>query len=219
MAKAAPAEASPDEANADGVEPDAMEHDPNATEVVTPLDTKGKLPDDAEVHGEFKGALSWTDRYGKHALVFGLAVHEGEDENTTSVLVADFMSWEGSAWVSQRKFKERVEKCQFDTVLEPITGDWSVTDLDGDGLAELTFAWRAGCRSDVSPVSHKVLLVGFDDEAEVAKYALRGTTGIEVAGSLDPESSVKTDPAFGEAHKAFLTHAKSVWEKTSIERF
>ena len=175
--------------------PEPMEEDPNATKSVVVIDLEGQPPEGAKVRGEFAGALSWTDKYGKHAVVFGIKTHEGE-ASTTSMLVADFQSWEGDAWVSQREFKERVDKCEFDTSLEPFVGDWSVTDLDHNGIAEVTFAWKAGCRSDVSPVTHKVLLVGFDAEARVAKYVLRGTGGIEIAGALDPASSANPRSAY-----------------------
>ena len=197
---------------------EAMEKDPNATDSVTVVDTQGKAPDGAEHRGEFRSALSWTDKYGKHAVVFGRTEHEGES-STTSMLVADFQSFEGDAWVSQRQFKERVEKCEFDTTLTEFVGPWSVTDLDENGVAEVTFAWRAGCRSDVSALTHKVLVVGFDAEARVAKYVLRGTSGIEIAGTLDPASSFKADKAFDEAPAAFRKHAEEVWAKTSTETF
>ena len=200
------------------VAPEAMEKDPNATELVTLVDHKGELPPDATTYGVFRDAIGWTDKYGKHAIVFGLSESEKGDE-TTTVLVADFISWEGDAWTSQRKFKERVDKCQFDTALYEMVGDWSVTDLDKNGIAEVTFAWRVGCRSDVSPVGHKVLIVGYDESVEVAKYVLRGDTAIKIGGGVEGGGKYRGDSAFKKAPPSYLEHAKMVWSKTSVETY
>jgi len=162
--------------------------------------------------------VGWTDKLGKHAIVFGRSESE-KGEERTSVLVADLLTWEGDAWNSQRRFTERVDKCMFDTELYEMTGDWSVTDLDDNGVAEVTFAWRVGCRSDVSPVGHKVLLVGFDAGGEVAKYVLRGDTAVSVGGTVDQGGKFRTDASFEKAPAAFLEHAKSVWAKTSVETY
>ena len=100
-----------------------------------------------------------------------------------------------------------------------MVGDWSVTDLDKNGVAEVTFAWRVGCRSDVSPVGHKVLMVGYDQSVEVAKYVLRGDTAINIGGSLEEGGEFRVDSAFKKAPPSYLEHAKMVWSKTSVETY
>jgi hypothetical protein len=120
-------------------------------------------------------------------------------------------------WTSQRQFRERAPDCLFATELYEILGEWSITDLDADGVGEATFAWRAGCRSDVSPVTHKVLLVEHEG-LEVKKFVLRGRSAISIAGTVDEGGEFEADPAFESAPKAFLEHARKVWKQTSVEK-
>lgn len=195
----------------------AMEHDPSATPQVAPLDFGGKAPDDAEVQGTFQLAFGWTDRYGRSAIVIGKTESTSGDA-TTSMLVADYLLWEGSAWTLQRRFKERLEACQFDTELTAFAGPWSVTDLDRDGLGEATFAWRSGCRSDVSPVVHKVLVVRANPAGgEPDKFVLRGQTRVDTGGGIVVGGEYEADPAFAKAPPAALEHAKKVWGLTATE--
>ncbi len=212
-----PADTKPEDVE-EKIDPAQMEHDPNATDTVKAVDFKGKLPDDLReqdsIKGKFDSIAGWTDKYGMHALVFSTTVSEKDDE-ISSMLIADLFTREGDAWTSQRQFKASVDKCQFDTELKAHTGDWSITDLDKDGLGEVSFAWSVGCRSDVSPVTHKVLMVTFKD-AEYKKYVLRGKTGIKMAGEVEG-GEFKADKAFESAPKEFFAHAEMVWANTSIE--
>jgi len=60
----------------------------------------------------------------------------------------------------------------------------TLTDLDGDGLAESTLLYTLSCRSDVSPARLKLIL-----HEGKAKYAIRGTTRTYGAGgekTVDP---------------------------------
>lgn len=189
-----------------------MEVDPSASKSVKPLDLHGKLPADAKAPGKFITALAWNDKYGRNALVIGKARSKHGDQ-VTERLVADYMVWEGDSWTSQRKFREVVAKCEFDITLVPQTGKWSITDLDSNGVAEVTFAYHTGCRSDVSPITHKVLIFTSDGKGGTAKYALRGYTLIDKVGG-----TFKVDSAFKSAPSAFLAHAKKAWKLTVNER-
>jgi hypothetical protein len=215
-----------EEADDERTDPKHMEAIPNATSTVKARDFKGKLPDDfdkEQLNGDFHGIIGWTDKYGLQAVVFSLSVSEkegedGEDPATSAVLLADFVLWEGDAWTSQRQFKAALKDCMFDAEIGAKSGPWSVTDLDSNGLAEISFAWSVGCRSDVSPIKHKVFLVGFDEHAAVQKHVLRGTTGIELEGSIDEGGEFKADELFQTAPKSFLAHATKVWKETSVEK-
>jgi len=190
----------------------AMEHDPNATAEVKRLDLKGKAPDGAKVTGKYSSAVTWTDKLGLQTLVLGIRETKRGDAVST-LLVADYQSREGDGWSSDRTFKEWVRACQFDTTLTPFTGSWSVTDLNKDGLAEITFAYHVGCRSDVSPVTQKVLMFTSDGKGGTTKYALRGDTRVTGVGG-----AFKVDPAFKGAPAGFLAHAQKVWKRLVDEK-
>jgi len=189
---------------------------PNPNAKVTPIDFEGAAPPDAEVQGTFQAAIGWKDRYGRNAVVIGIKTTEAGDTKN-ALLVADHLLWEGSSWNLQRRFKQLVDQCQFDVELEAFTGKWSLTDLDNNGLGEATFAWRSGCRSDVSPVEHKVLLVTMVD-TKTAKFVLRGQTAVDDGSGQVLGGKYKADPAFEGAPKGFLKHAEKVWGLTSSEK-
>jgi hypothetical protein len=203
----------------EGAQPDpsAMEQDPNTTSSVQAIDFGGKAPNDVNIVGTFHKAFGWTDKHGKNAVVMSIQT-SGKEDAKSSELVADYLVWEGSSWTRQRRFRERVEACQFDTELTALTGDWSVTDLDGDGVGEATLVWRAGCRSDVSPVKHKVLVIRTLAKGTIDKLALRGHTAIDPGDGNTVGGQFKADRAFGKAPPVFLKHAEDVWKKTVTEQ-
>ena len=61
--------------------------------------------------------------------------------------------------------------CRFDLYAGFLPDGLTITDLDGDGLAESTLLYTLSCRSDVSPARLKLIL-----HEGKAKYAIRGTT-------------------------------------------
>ena len=199
--------------------PDATQNDvePKPDAVVKWVELGGEAPEDTEVAGTFHKAIGWYDRYGRSAIVMGIERSESGDRRK-ALLTADLVLWEGSAWTLQRRFRQLVDICQFDLELEAFVGRWSVTDLNNDGFAEATFAWRSGCRSDVSPISHKVLMVTYKD-GEVVKYALRGQSAVDDGSGKVLGGTYEADPAFQNAPNGFLNHATTVWTMTVTERF
>lgn len=187
---------------------EAMEKDPNATDTVKAVQIKkDELPEGYKSKGKFINAIGWTDKFGRNAVFFFKKTGKGK-----AMLTASHMVWEGSSWEEVRTYKELVQKCEFDIELSHQIGKWSVTDIDKNGHGEATFAWHAGCRSDVSPVTHKVLLVT-TEKGKGTKYVLRGQTRVEKVGG-----KYKMDPAFAKAPKGFLVHAKVVWKATAEEK-
>lgn len=61
--------------------------------------------------------------------------------------------------------------CPFDLYAGFLPDSLTLTDLDGDGIAESTLLYKLSCRSDVSPARLKLIL-----HEGKTKYALRGTT-------------------------------------------
>jgi len=181
---------------------DTAEKDPSATDKVEPTTLESDAFDEAGLPGQLRAIVGWRDRNGTNALVLTRESPKGRGAE----LLATHFNREGDAsWTKIRDFRELVSDCNdWRLTLEGRTGTWSVTDLDNDGIGEATFAWSAGCRTEWSPVSHKVLLVESGD-----KYVLRGNTG---AMTFD------ADPAFEKAPAAFRAHAEKVWAATSIEK-
>ncbi|MBL8622305.1 MAG: hypothetical protein JNK64_13410 [Myxococcales bacterium] len=180
------------------------ERDPSATASVTARALTDADLDELEVPGARQQVIGWTDRYGTNAVVISR-----QEQGRGALLTATHARREGDgSWTTVRAFKEAVDACEFDLSLYAQIGDWSVTDLDGDGLGEATFAWSAGCRSDVSPLTHKVLVV---EDGE--KYVLRGQT-IDASGA---GGTFEADAGFAKAPAPFRAHAEQAWKATAKE--
>ena len=150
--------------------------------------------------------MTWTDRLGTNVVRFSKrALKEGGAQ-----LFVEIASRETDAWVVHRTFKEVVNTCGFDLVLDTYMDEsWTLTDVDNDGFAEVTIAYTADCTSDVSPNKHKVLVLH-----KGVKYALRGVSKVD-AGAALTGGQYKVDAAFEKAPAGLLEHAKKVWEATA----
>lgn len=118
----------------------------------------------------------------------------------------------GTTWKQLWRTADAVTDCEFDLDLSLVPHSVSITDLNGNGVAETAFAYTKTCTSDVSPSELKVLL----HEAD-RKYALRGSTRVQVGvdergrkefvgGERLPDSALKQAP------KAFVAHAQRIFD-------
>ena len=174
------------------------------------------LPEAIKPQGTLKWGIAFTDFTRDNYVIATVSQTPGKaaqgQPTKTGLIKVEHWILDGdfeTTWKRHGEFKELVSDCPDDLVLQVKRGDWSLTHLSGGSYAEVTFAWSAGCRSDVSPVTHKVLLIH-----DGKKHVLRGTTR---------EWPSRTDAVGGEftaggefkgAPPAYLKHATMVWEKT-----
>ena len=185
---------------------------------VRPMAYEG-APSTSEIAGtvDEKQGLRFDDRAGENVIVVSresrttTPTSDREDAQTTSTLHINHFqrASEQEPWRLVTGRQESVENCSFDLTSAVYFGPWSLSDLDEDGMAEVTMAYSTGCRSDVSPISHKVLMI---EDGE--RYSLHGTTTIQ--GAETPEAPM-ADPQFEQAPEAFLDHAKKAWAATHVE--
>ena len=82
-----------------------------------------------------------------------------------------------------------------------ITRATTITDVDNNGISEVSIPYTLTCRGDVSPATMKIIMY-----EGMNKYALRGNTktmcgsSMEFGGEFQPSSNLKNKPLF----KAFL---------------
>ncbi len=192
---------------------DGMEVNPAATDTVKLVDLKGKAPEQLEVKGKLLDIWGWTDKGGMNVFVVS-SEKRASKVGESVALIGRWAYQEGDAsWSDVRVFTEIVADCDFDITLEHQKGDWVIKDLTGDGNAEVTFAYHAGCRSDVSPVDHKVLIAAGDK-----KFAIRGQTAVAADGKNYEGGDYKKDGGFAKAPKGLRGHAEKVWEMTVKEK-
>ncbi len=177
--------------------------------------SSGELPVGVKkVSGKVERWVSWQDTKGDNVAIFSSDSKEkprkdGERLLSKGLYVTVFAGKDGRL-KRVREVRELANACLFDLTNEVRETSVGVTDLDADGVGELTFAYVTGCRSDVSPLAMKlVVLEGAD------KNILRGTTRLNpgdgwVGGEFKAEFGKK-------APAAFLEHATKVWAKFVTE--
>jgi hypothetical protein len=187
--------------------------------VASPLDPKpvapNELPKGVTARGTITAAYTFTDKNGANYVVFSATSSTKQTQYAPS-----FTNWlYVEDWVVPAKGAPRNLLPVRDFVADCVMGDatakfhddaFTVTDLDHDGIAEITFGYElANCRSDVRPATYKLLLI-----ANGAKYILRGETHIKEGGG-PTGGGFTPDPVEAKWPAAFLAHAKDIWSKTS----
>jgi len=88
---------------------------------------------------------------------------------------------------------------------------FAITDLDHDGIAEITFGYELSCRSETVPGAYKLIVL-----EDGAQYMLRGETRIDSGGVLArPGGGFEPDPPAARWPPGFLDHAKQLWQRTA----
>jgi hypothetical protein len=89
-----------------------------------------------------------------------------------------------------------------------------VTDLDNDGTAELWIMYKILCTTDVSPATMKLIMQQGKD-----KYAVRGTTKVNIGEGEFIGGEYELDAAFKNAPKEFREFAVKMWNENYIENW
>ena len=105
------------------------------------------------------------------------------------------------------QMNDGVEDCDVDTLAAFSGSSPAVTDLDGDGLAEIWTSYVRMCQGDVGPVD--LTLVMYEGRK---KHAMRGET-LDMAASAESfvDDDGKMDQAFLNAPKAIRDYAQNFW--------
>jgi hypothetical protein len=199
------------------VDPAQTETGPETSSVA-----REQLPHGVTMRGDtLVSATSFVDKNGTNYVVFSSTQTTKQDErfgpSTSTWLYAD-------DWVVPKKGPPRNLLPVRDMVVSCMMGDpsatfhepaFSVTDLDHDGIAEVTFAYElANCRSDTRPATYKLMLL-----ENGTRYVLRGRTRITQYNQVPFETALGggdyvADPVEAKWPAAFLAHVKALWDET-----
>jgi hypothetical protein len=171
-----------------------------------------ELPRGVKAPKGFESALRWTDKNGENLLILALFKTSGKDATgdvlPSAVLTIDhLLISDGQKTRSLRSVRDGVEPCDFDLTAE-FLGDAELTDLDADGIAEVTVAYQLSCKSDVSPDIVKLLVL---ENGE--KYILRGESMYPGDNGKMLGGKFKPDPDPAKWPKVFLDHARATWKQ------
>ncbi len=152
--------------------------------------------------------LRFSDKAGEHLVKFSLSDlkrrKSSEGYSRSRELLVTHSIGKKQVWQA----RDFVQQCEFDLSLEFLDGAIEVTDVDENGLGEISFLYVLGCRSDVSPDTMKLLM--YED---ATKYALRGESMVQVNATDFIGGEFQVDPSFDKAPAAFLDFARAKWKR------
>lgn len=156
-----------------------------------------------------------TDSLGEHVLLLTekpVASANGRIEHID--LVATYYDQSGSKWAPAWTIKDGVDCPELDSAASFFAGATTITDLDKDGKAEVTVAYKTFCGGGIDPSIVKVIL-----RQGKQKFAIRGESLIKFKGQEPMGGTNKPDKALLDADKAvFKRHMDKVWQQVYVER-
>lgn len=169
------------------------------------------LPAGVTVRGMFQSGVTFKDKNGTNYVLFGGS--SDTKKNSAMLFVEDWVvPAKGGKPRNLLPVRDLVAPCEMGGVTAKFHDAASaITDLDGDGIAEVTFAYELACRSDVSPATYKLLVL-----ENGKKYILRGQTTVDAGDGL-MGGKFTAEPAEAKWPAAFLKHAKEVWTNTAAD--
>ena len=162
------------------------------------------------VPGKLVRALHITDGAGEHFLVLssqtGPSHRQPEEADARTDLVAGYYSRGPSRWVREWAIMDGVDCPVLDHHALFFPGHVTVTDLDQNGMAEVTVAYKLFCGGGIDDDDLKVIL-----RQGAQKFAMRGRTrsvmpGGETSGGEAAYDRLLSQPAYA----AFKRHIASV---------
>ena len=103
---------------------------------------------------------------------------------------------------------DHVLDCEVDITAAFIQKAIRVTDLDGNGTAEIWLPYVLGCRGDIGPRTMKILMYEGG-----TKHALRGRTRASIGHGEFVGGEYTPDDAFSDAPAVFREEARRVWSE------
>jgi hypothetical protein len=120
---------------------------------------------------QLKRAKKWHDVSGENWLVLyetGAYIEKGQT-NASAKLSAVLFQKTDSGFVTKWKMIDYISDCELDIVCSFYDDHLTITDLDSNGLAEITMLYALSCKGDVSPNEKKLIMY-----EGTQKYAIRG---------------------------------------------
>jgi hypothetical protein len=181
--------------------------------------TARDLPSELKVKGHFHVGKRWQDSDGESVVVLSATSNTGhrdkKGERSAYLFGSQWRRAKG-AWQEIWHMSDKVEQCGLDLICEFVPDSLEITDVDGNGIAEVSFLYRLACKGGLDPDTQKLLLY-----EGARKYALRGT--VRLVMPVNEREAVsggefKADSSFKSAPPSFLKFARDKWGRLGVER-
>jgi hypothetical protein len=148
--------------------------------------------------------ISFNDKEGSKKII----VTEKEKNNRSSLLVNVLLNGK-----QQTKVYDLTEECIIDHFATFNPNSFTLTDLNGNGITEITFSYSKTCAGDKSSADKKLILI-----EGTKKYKLRGSTAVIFGDRKNIDTykigQFKLGDKMKKADKRFRNHAIKVWNQT-----
>jgi hypothetical protein len=149
-------------------------------------------------------STSFIDKEGSKKII----VTEKEKNNRSSILVNILLNNK-----HQTKVYDLTEACIIDHFARFNANSFTLTDLNHNGITEITFSYSKTCAGDMSAADKKLILIEGSD-----KYKLRGSTAVIFGDKKNIDTykigQFKLGDKMKKADNRFRNHAIKVWNQT-----
>lgn len=189
---------------------------PNPKFVTMSFD-KNRIPQSAKFLGKAVGGAHWKDIGGEHWVVLSeIEPYDSDTEGKDAEVYAykfSKVNEKDTAFKQVWKEHDFVTRCDFNLVCGFQKGT-NITDLDADGIGEVTFLYKTGCRREKIPM--KLRLVMYEGSK---KYTMKGST-VMLASEIDPENLDETrtkEGAWASLPEEITEFADKKWKNNLLE--
>ena len=163
---------------------------------------------------QLKRAKKWSDASGENWLVLyetGPFIEKGQT-NASAKLSAVLYQKSDSGFIQKWMLQDYIHDCQLDLTCAFYDDHLSITDLDSNGIAEITMVYALSCKGDVSPNEKKLIMYEGKN-----KYAIRGEE-LMILQKDTIGGTMQADSSFSKAPAVFLSFAKEHWKKFGLKK-
>lgn len=175
-----------------------------------------EVPVSMSLKGNTVECLQWNDSLGQNILILtetGRIEGQSDTENAHAALCAYhyFINKERTELVW--KVYDFIDDCPVDIICEFYKNAVTITDLDNDGVAEITLLYALACKGDISPDTKKLIMY-----AGKNKFVIRGTVTV-IAEKQKMGGEKVIDKSFLSAPHIFLEFATHRWDMFGVTKY
>lgn len=175
------------------------------TKNISPTILQKFVTDDSTV----EKALQFEDKNGINYLIVTTHLNGSDEWLTKTLLVKHYLVKDNNQFDLIRQITDTEVHCEFDNDLEFLDKSLIISDLDKNYYAEISFLYKIGCRSDVSPIGLKLMVIENGNKA-----AIRGKT---LPRGFDFPKEKVVDAAFLKLPKLIQEQANKLWDNFAPE--
>lgn len=183
------------------------------------------LSESISYKGTMVDGVTWNDSYGKNIVILSeTGEFIGKDQQS------DWVDCEGACTDAEIyayhfiqaadsiktlwQLKDYQRTCPFDVYAAFSKGSLTITDLNKDNVAEVWFAYKTTCTSDVSPRVMKLFMYEGGK-----KHGLRGTSKVTPGPEGAIGGEMKLDDAFKGKADSYRQYANRLWNKFVVDKY